>query len=145
MGIYCGFRFGFKAFDSCTLWFHKCPLFWQTSPESYSLLQPEITPPFQEVVCLNFLGKITAEPANRRLHTFKSVIGMNMMVLTQQRTSKSSPYHLRIWNSNTMLLNRMTSLDAIVDQKWFFTLRKKPGGIFLLNKTHHPFVGNRYC
>lgn len=133
------------ALKPLTLWFHKCPLFRQTSPESYSLLQPEITPPFQEVVCVNFLGKITAEPANRCTHTFKYAIGMNMMLLSQLRTSESSPYHLRIWNSNTMLLNRMTSLDAIVDQKWIFTLRKKPGVIFLLNKTHHPLVGKRYC
>lgn len=146
MRIYCGYKFGFKAFDFYTLWFHKCTIFWQTrSPESYSLLQPEMIPPFQEEVNLNFLGKITTEPANKHVHIFKSAIGMDMMVLTQLITSKSSAYQLRIWSSNTMLLNRMTLLDAIVDQNWIFTLRKKPEDISLLNKTHHPLVGKRYC
>lgn len=83
MRIYCGFRFGFKAFDSYTLWFHKCPVSWQTRrPDSYCLLQPEITPPFQEVVCLNFLGKIATEPANEHTHKFKSAIEINIMVFT---------------------------------------------------------------
>lgn len=38
-----------------------------------------------------------------------------------------------------MQLNRMTLLDDIVDQRWIFTLRKKPGGIFLLNRRKHTF------
>lgn len=87
------------------------------------------------------------KPANQQIHKFKSAIRMIIMVFTLnlELLRASCITYLR----TIMLLNTASLLDDTVDQKWIYTLQEKPGGIFLLNKIHHPLVGkphvNGWC
>lgn len=72
------------------------------------------------------------QPANEHAHKFKSVIGMNIMILTLKseilRTLCIT--YIRTWDYNTMPLNTVSFLDDIEDQKWIFTLQEKPWVFF---------------